>query len=284
MIQKISSIVLFLFLNVCNTPTTNTLQIIGQLPRELNENSGMVWLHQHLWMVNDSGNTNHIFKLDQKGNIKARIEVKNAQNIDWEDVATDTKNNIYIGDFGNNDNNREDLKIYTIDINKINKSSVTASTIAFTLADQDDFSPKKKNRNFDIEAFVYFKKGFYLFTKNRSSKFDGVSKVYRLELNQPQQVAKLVAEINLCDNLQTCQVTGAAIFKNKIVLLMHDKIYELQDFEVHKFSKIRPIALSHNSQKEAICFRNESILFISDEKKDKKPAQLYQFNLQKTTQ
>jgi sugar lactone lactonase YvrE len=36
-------------------------------------------------------------------------------NIDWEDITKDKDGNLYVGDFGNNDNERKDLCIYKID-------------------------------------------------------------------------------------------------------------------------------------------------------------------------
>lgn len=251
----------------------------ADLASELNENSGMVYVNGALWMINDSGNSDHLYQVSTKGEIIDRIKVKNAKNVDWEDLATDQKNHIYIGDFGNNENHRDDLVIYTVALAEIEKGKVKATKQSFKLEDQESLNPKKKNLNYDIEAFVYHDAGFYLFTKNRSSKFNGASKVYRLELGENHQTAKLITALDLCNNPETCQVTGADIYDNDIILLMHDKVYLVKDFESNNFSDLTQISLDHKSQKEAICFKNEKKLYISDEKGDKKSAKLYSFKI-----
>lgn len=278
MIQKIIITILAIVFISCGIGE-KPFKKIAELPEELNENSGMEYLQGSLWMINDSGNSDHLYQLNTKGEVLSKIKIKNAKNRDWEDLATDKENHIYIGDFGNNDNQRDDLVIYGINIDQVKDEKVKAEEFYFTLEDQDNLNPKKKHRNFDIEAFVYYKKGFYLFTKNRSSKFNGVTKVYRLELEQKNQKAKLIAQIDLCNNPETCQVTGAAIYENTIALLMHDKVYLVKDFENNNFSDFTPISFDHNSQKEAICFKKSNKLFVSDEKSTKKPAKLYSFKI-----
>lgn len=93
---------------------------IKELPRQLKENSGMILYDNLLWTFNDSDGENKIFGFDFSGKIKKEIEVENARNIDWEDIAQDRKY-VYIGDFGNNRGNRRDLKIYRIKKKDISK-------------------------------------------------------------------------------------------------------------------------------------------------------------------
>ena len=48
-----------------------------------------------------------------KGKYKG-IEIIDANNIDWVDIATDSEGNLVIGDFGNNWSFRHDLCLYVI--------------------------------------------------------------------------------------------------------------------------------------------------------------------------
>src|SRR5690606_37593404 len=103
------------------------------------------------------------------------------KNIDWEELTKDSDNNLYIGDFGNNDNERKNLVIYKISVvNRVQDKEVKAEKISFEYPEQKDFPPKKKHRYFDAEAFFYRDGYFYLFTKNRSKPFDGICFLYKI--------------------------------------------------------------------------------------------------------
>ena len=84
------------------------------LPDEVDENSGLAYLNGKLWTINDSGGLPVLYALDTtNGQIVQRIAIANAVNIDWESLADDDQY-IYIGDFGNNSGNRDDLSIYRV--------------------------------------------------------------------------------------------------------------------------------------------------------------------------
>jgi hypothetical protein len=264
----------------CQSNLSNKINVIANLPKLLKESSGIENIKgsANFWLINDAGNSNDLFEIDDSGNIIRVIEVKKAKNKDWEDLATDGKNKIFIGDFGNNENDRQNLRIYSVSINEITDNVVTAEKISFHFEDQTKFPPKKKNQNFDVEAFVYMDGYFYLFTKNRSSHFDGITKLYKIPNVKGKHTAKLIGEFITCNDSKTCLVTGAAISKNnkKLVLLTHNKLFEFTNFKKDDFfnGSIKEIDLNHNSQKEAICFkRNE--LFITDEFSKKTGGNLY---------
>ena len=147
----------------------------------VSENSGIEWVNGSLYAFGDSGNPPTIFKLDTiTGGIKQSIKVTNYENTDWEDITADA-DYIYIGDFGNNDGLRKDLRVLKIPksqfINDTNSTiSVTAQVINFSYTDQVSFE-KDKNTNFDCEAFISCGDSLYLFTKNRG---DFKTRVYSL--------------------------------------------------------------------------------------------------------
>jgi hypothetical protein len=78
-------------------------------------------------------------------------------------------------------------------------------------------------------------------------------------------------------------ITSAAINdkENEIILLSHTNLFVLSGFSPEDFSKtlIKKIPLNHNSQKEAIVFKDENTLIIADERKGKEFGNLYQFKL-----
>ncbi|NCO64568.1 MAG: T9SS type A sorting domain-containing protein [Flavobacteriales bacterium] len=146
------------------------------LPSSLSESSGAIFFNNKIITHNDSGGENKLYELDTiTGVVTRTVTITNATNVDWEDITHDNMN-IYLGDFGNNNGNRTDLKIYKVDKNDyINNTSVTAETIAFSYTDQTDFTANT-NTEWDGEALVSFDAtNLILFTKNW---VNGITKAY----------------------------------------------------------------------------------------------------------
>jgi hypothetical protein len=140
------------------------------LPETLDETSGLLFFNGKLITHNDSGDNANLYELDTvSGNIFRTVNVSNATNIDWEDITQDDTY-IYIGDFGNNNGNRQDLKIYRVlKTDYSNNTSVTADIISFSYEDQVDFSTNPYNHDFDAEAFSVYKNELIIFSKNWAS-------------------------------------------------------------------------------------------------------------------
>ncbi|HEY9185727.1 MAG TPA: hypothetical protein VIM94_10400 [Salegentibacter sp.] len=261
------------------------LKKIQHLPSAVKEVSGMEKFpnSRHLWMINDSGNKNMLYGLKPGNSNLKTIEIKNAKNKDWEDLARDLSGNLYIGDFGNNRNKREDLVIYKIKNPETNTSGETTATkIFFRLEDQKEYPPKRKNRNFDIEAFAHLNGKLYLFTKNRSSKSNGISKIYRLPDEPGEYTAQLIGKIKTCKK-NSCRITAAAVSQDqeKLVLLTNNSVYIITDFKNDNFAngKIEYLELGHNSQKESVCFKDSTSLYIADEQTAATGRHLYEFRI-----
>ena len=122
------------------------LVMISDLPKDLKEVSGTETTADSdlIWMLNDSGNKPKIYAVSPKGKIKEEIYVK-AKNNDWEDLTSDDDGNIYIGDFGNNQNKRKNLVILKVDKKYLDKKNAEVERIEFTYPNQYKFPPKKKN-------------------------------------------------------------------------------------------------------------------------------------------
>ncbi|GAA4279178.1 SdiA-regulated domain-containing protein [Aquimarina mytili] len=283
-ISHISYLILLLTMTAsCQKKKDSNLVKINSLPNAIHEISGITLLHNTiLYAINDSGNDNTLFELNERGKIMREIKIQDAKNIDWEDLAYDQNNNIYIGDFGNNTNKRKDLVIYKV--SDVSTSKVTIDKIKFSYEDQHKFPPKKKNLNYDVEAFVYLNDNLYLFSKNRSSKFNGETKLYKIPAKAGNHTAKLIDTFVLCEDSKDCFVTAATVNKegNKIALLTYNKLFIFSDFTEDDFfgGAIKKIKLNHYSQKEGVCFKNDSTLYITDEKQGKKKASLYQYRIQ----
>src|SRR5688572_18268899 len=80
----------------------------------LNESSGLTFLDGKLWTFNDSGNANDIYRIDTASTtVYQTVDISNATNVDWEDMASNSTH-LFIGDFGNNNGDRQNLRIYRV--------------------------------------------------------------------------------------------------------------------------------------------------------------------------
>jgi hypothetical protein len=258
-----------------------------KLPKQLKEVSGIIASKNNtIWALADSGNPNEVYEVDASGAIVTTIELIDVQNNDWEAITSDTDGSLYIGDFGNNDNARKDLAIYKIDKNDLTKTSVSsAQQTTFYYPEQTDFPSKKKNKLYDCEAFFEMNGNFYLFTKNRSSQFDGTTILYKVPNKQGNFAAQKIGEFKTCADYNTCCITAASISpdKKKIVLLTHSKVWLFENFDSDLFfkGKASELELEHYSQKEAISFTTNDELLIGDEKVKKTGGTVYKVSLSK---
>jgi len=239
---------------------------------ELGEISGIEYDKDgNLWAINDSGNSTEIHQIDSVGSIFRSIEITNAKNIDWEDLTQDDFGHFFIGDFGNNSNKRRDLTIYKIENPiDIKTTETEAEIIRFKFNDQDLNNTNDSIRNFDMEAFIFYKGRLYLFTKNRTKPFDGYTNLYRMEDYASNQRAKKVSRFKTCKaGKYQCWITGAAISPNRktLALLGSNKIWIFKNWKGDDFfsGEVTDIDLGLITQKEAITFMNDSLVVIADE-------------------
>lgn len=272
-----------LFFTACSN--YGQLKVLTKLPDKLSENSGIAQFGQNsAWFIEDHGNKDILYKVDFNGKIRKELKVKNAKNNDWEDLTSDEKGNIYIGDFGNNDNHRKNLTIYKLPNPEIEPGDkIDAERIEFQYPEQKEFPPKKERLLFDSEAFFYSKGFFYLFTKNRAHPFTGEVLIYRVPLKTGRHNATFLGKITTCKDWDTCQVTSADISPDgkTVVLLGYGKLWTLTDFTGDSFfeGKLTEIDLGVRTQLESVCFKDETTLLVSDEVRDKEGGMLYSYSL-----
>jgi hypothetical protein len=246
---------------------------VANLPASQNETSGLAYIQNKLFSINDGGNSNEIFELNpETGEVLRSIKVKNAINIDWEDLAqSDT--HLFIGDFGNNGGTRKDLAILKIRIaDLLANMEVEATRLSFTYSDQTDFSGNGGNHNFDCEAFFFWENSLHLFSKNKQ---DLKTKHYILDPNASSTVA-MQSGVFDADGL----ITAASIStEGNVILLGYQDLglpsksfvwlfsnYSGQTYFSGKANQITlgsPIFLS---QTEGIVFEKDGGVFITGER------------------
>ena len=165
-----------------------------ELPSAVEETSGLLFLDGKIITNNDGGDAANLYEIDSlTGNLLRTININNATNVDWEDLADD-ETYIYIGDFGNNNGTRTDLKIYKILKSDFkNNTQVSSEIISFSYEDQTNFN-SSNTHNFDAEAFVIYEDSILIFTKNRG---DFKTNVYKIPKTIGNHTAVKVSSANV---------------------------------------------------------------------------------------
>lgn len=243
---------------------------IGKLPKPLKEASGLqITEGRYLWSHNDDG-VPALYCMDTTGRLIKTIQLNHA-NRGWEDLALDDQGTLYVGGFGNNQNNKKDLRLYQLKgFSAIDKQLVQADILNFTYEDQKAFPPPLTQRNFDADAMIAWDGAVYIFTKNRAVPFNGYSKVYKLSPDQPEQKAVLVDSVFMgMGPMLHYWVTGADISPDKstLALLFHDHVLFVKNFKKDKFSSgnFYQLNLDHYSHKAGISFMTNDKLYLVDE-------------------
>ncbi|MFC4740966.1 SdiA-regulated domain-containing protein [Flavobacterium ponti] len=284
-IMFISYLLFILLFNSCKDNVKNVSETdTFKLPKSLKEVSGMTYLDDAIWVIQDNGNSEKIHKLSLEGELLKSIEINSVKNHDWEAITSDEDGNLYIGDFGNNDNNRKNLAIYKISNENLEKDKVNIEyTVNFNYEDQDEFPPKKHFLLYDCESFILHDDNFYLFTKNRSKGFDGTSHIYKLENKAGNQTAKLLKKYVTCDSFNSCAITDAAISPdgNKMALISNKRMWIFTNYSNSDFTngKVKEIKFNSYTQREGVTFKDDNTLYITDEKTKNVGGNLYKYKL-----
>lgn len=249
------------------------------------ESSGLAFTDGRLWTFGDSGNPATLYAVDTtSGKMLQSVMVDNYPNVDWEDIAAD-QDFIYVGDFGNNNGTRTDLRILKIakkDISEGQNIHVNAEAIQFSYVDQETYSADSKT-NFDCEALISFGDTLFIFTKDHR---DYKTRIYALPKVPGDYVAKPLGEYYIGG-----LVTGADYDQasNTIILIGYDGsklnsfLCILNGFPVSHFfnGAINKVKIGNNTkwQTEGVCFVSPAAIFISCESTSDIPASLYSYAL-----
>ena len=173
MIKRLPLILLVVFI-ACNEESIENyneaeILITIELPKEINETSGLEIINNNFITHNDSGGDPVVYEFNQNGVIINRYNINgdsgyNLENVDWEDLGADGEY-LYIADTGNNFGTRKDLKIIKADPSN-NFQAVNEINISYK--DQESFLPKLRHK-FDAEGLTIIDDQIALFSKDRDS-------------------------------------------------------------------------------------------------------------------
>ena len=238
--------------------------LLGKIGRQdVRESSGLALANEagtEFWTHGDGGAPSVLYRVSLSGAVLAALPVPSASNRDWEDLGRDPQGRLYIGDCGNNENNRRNLAIYRFDPATPERP---ADTIRFQYPDQHAFPPHKSARNFDCEALYFDRDSLFLFTKNRG-KGGLLTKEYVI----PNQPGTHIATRRDSLELETW-ITGASRSPDgrTIALLGYGFIYLFEGAPAQPvFDRARRrVRVPASGQAEAIAFRNNSDVVFSNE-------------------
>jgi hypothetical protein len=152
-------------IEVTPIPETFSIAEVAFTPTDIAESSGLMRNSNELWTINDSGSDATVYQLDTAGNILTENTFDNLNNTDWEAIYQDS-GFVYIGDFGNNAGDRQDLTIYKIRTSELVDPTASPEIITYSFLDQTDFTNNPQNTPYDVEAMVVIDDLIYLFTKD----------------------------------------------------------------------------------------------------------------------
>jgi hypothetical protein len=218
------------------------------------DSAGLVWTH------GDGGTLATLYQASLDGRLHGALPLAPLPNHDWEELTRDPAGRFYIGDFGNNRNDRRDLAIYRI---TRGAGRPQVDTIAFRYPDQTQFPPPPARRHFDCEAMVFYNDSLHLFTKDRSRAH--CTRYYVV----PAQPGHHVAVLRDSLRLRTL-VTGAALRPDgrQVALLGYGGLFLLDGPPgaqlLHQAKSYR--RLPATGQAEALLFLTRHDLLVGNER------------------
>ncbi|MCY1721018.1 hypothetical protein OU798_11740 [Prolixibacteraceae bacterium Z1-6] len=263
--------------------TLQLTEFIPNLDNKLLEISGLMIYDNLLWGFNDSGGKNIIYAINLQGEIEKEIEIENAQNRDWESVTQDSTN-IYIGDFGNNMGNRDNLCIYTIkkkDFNNEKLQIVTAEKINFSYAVQTNLNTSNQSTPYDCEAMVAFNNSLYIFSKNWQDFTTAVYKIsteagsYELSPLDTFEVNGLITGADISPDNKQLALVGYQNYQSFIWLFSNfpENLFFKGD------SRFFQLENTTNMQTEGICYSGNNTLLVSCERTSSFNQQVFLFDI-----
>jgi len=282
--MKITCLV-FILLAFQLVACSQTVRTISSLPSALSENSGMLISNENaIWLHNDGGDSAKLYLIDTFGTVLKTILINNATNIDWEDITYDNQGRAYIGDFGNNNNSRQNLKVYRIPHpDSIIGNTVAAETIEYHYPEQTAFPPVDSEKKYDTEAMIHFQDSLYLFTKDRTSPHQGYTWLYQISADTGTHTAILLDSFQTNQISYILEVTGAAMSPNQeqLALLGANTVWWFTGFTGNRFfdGMVQAISLNSTTQKEGLDFVDNERLYFSNENSILGSASLGELNL-----
>lgn len=223
---------------------------------DIKESSGIVASRQFegvYWTLNDSGNPATLYATKLNGELIQEITVKGSGNFDWEALGIDDKNQLWIGEIGNNSRLRFDLKVVVVA-----EPNPFAETEAEVIA---SYPYRYPNENVDAEGLFILDGVPYIVSKERERAV-----LYRfptLQVSDTKQVLERVGEF-----ADAKFVTGAGVSEDgtRLAVCTYDAlwVYHSTAGDLAKMIQGTPWHLPHNFYGEAVCFDGYNLVLTNE--------------------
>ncbi|HRH41810.1 MAG TPA: hypothetical protein PKY82_09215 [Pyrinomonadaceae bacterium] len=253
-------------------------KVVGTIKSsEITESSGLVNSRCNpsvFWTHNDSGGSEFIYAINEKGEKLGTWKVSGAKNNDWEDIATikDTSGKcfLYLGDIGNNSNSKSQFTIYKVAeprVTEADKKSSKKNPNNTETAEAFKFSYSGENPNAETLLVHPVTGEIYVLTK----KTLGASQVFKIGAKVENVGSVSVPAI------PNGFLTGGEISPDgkRIVLCDYFGAYEIQlpknakNFDDIWKESVTKIDLGEREQGEAVCYSSDGKkIYATSEKKN----------------
>ena len=223
---------------------------------DIRESSGIVASRQFegvYWTLNDSGNPASLYATKLNGELIQEITVKGSGNFDWEALGIDNKNQLWIGEIGNNSRLRFDLKVVVVA-----EPDPFSDTEAEVIA---SYPYRYPNENVDAEGLFIVEGIPYIVSKERARAV-----LYRfptLQVSDTKQVLERVSEF-----AGAKFVTGAGVSEDgtRLAVCTYDAlwVYHGTAGDLAKMIQGTPWHLSHSFYGEAVCFDGYDLVLTNE--------------------
>jgi hypothetical protein len=245
------------------TSTKFSLFNQNTIDQNYDEISGLVCGHKNeelIYMVEDKGNANKIFVFNRSGILQTKLVLQGLENIDWEDIAIGSgpisgESYIYVADIGDNDGNRNSVRI--IRFIEPDLSSISSNSIVINNYDIINFQYPNGAKDAETLLLNPFNKDLIIMTK-----VELVTRVYQLKYPYSSNMNKA----EFIGLLPTQKIVAGDISSDgqRIVVKNKSTIYywETHSNDIYK-------TLFHNAPKKISYIpepRGESVGFSKDGK------------------
>lgn len=254
----------------------------SELPKSLSESSGLEVIDGKIYSMNDHGGNAEIIVLDQNGEKENKLKIKSVKAEDWESLAANSKE-FFIGDFGNNSGNREDLTIYRFPLSELNQEDVKVKKIQFQYANQSSFKNKKRQHSFDGESLIALEDELVIFSKDW---VENATQVYHIPLTlneeklsiSPSEKMPIGALITGADYDEKNKRLVLCGYKDKYNFLWIFENSTSKEFLTPNFRKLELDGL-YGAQIEGVTFLDDKTILFSTEKTHQFKPQIWTITL-----
>ena len=265
----------FIFILFISIATAQINYKTIQLPKTIEETSGLEYFGDYLLTHNDSGDKPTLYVFSDTGKMVQAIRIYGIKNKDWEDITSDS-NHYYVSDTGNNVGTRENLTVYILNKELIPQGKIKIKYEAQTTFSRDPRTP------YDAEAIASVGDQLVLFSKNRKTfqsqiyRFPKTEGTYNLSPEAILETESLITAADYNEAHDLVALTGYTYKGEQF-------FYTLTDFVKNGMDQIQlkkyPIPIG-KAQVEAVKIIDDRTFWVSSESEQDGIPKLYQLELE----